>query len=140
MPGESCSGEARAVASARRVSAGICRWPGCRRLRAFSRPAALLALLRKRFTIHLIVAQLLTARLVKERKPASRPQAEFKMPFTRFDRYVDRHARSFTERLQSLCRMPSVAARGTGMRAMAEAVEQLMQNAGAGTRAFKIGN
>src|SRR5678816_755285 len=34
------------------------------------------------------------------------------MTFAKFDRYVDRHARSFTERLQSLCRMPSVAARG----------------------------
>jgi acetylornithine deacetylase/succinyl-diaminopimelate desuccinylase-like protein len=62
------------------------------------------------------------------------------MPLTRFDRYVDRHARAFTERLQKLCRMPSVAARGTGMRAMAEAVEQLMQQAGAGTRAFRLGN
>jgi acetylornithine deacetylase/succinyl-diaminopimelate desuccinylase-like protein len=62
------------------------------------------------------------------------------MPFTRFDRYVDRHARSFTERLQTLCRMPSVAARGTGMRAMAEAVEQLMQRTGAGTRVFKMGH
>jgi acetylornithine deacetylase/succinyl-diaminopimelate desuccinylase-like protein len=61
------------------------------------------------------------------------------MTFTRFDRYVDRHARSFTERLQTLCRMPSVAARGTGMRAMAEAVEQMMQRAGIGTRAFKMG-
>ena len=30
--------------------------------------------------------------------------------------------------------MPSVAARGTGMRAMAEAVEQMMQRSGAGTR------
>ena len=54
------------------------------------------------------------------------------MPFTKFDRYVDRHARSFAERLQSLCRMPSVAARGTGMRAMAEAVEQMMQRVGIG--------
>jgi len=62
------------------------------------------------------------------------------MALTRFDRYVDRHARAFTERLQTLCRMPSVAARGTGMRAMAEAVEQMMQRAGAGTRTFKIGN
>ena len=62
------------------------------------------------------------------------------MPFTRFDRYVDRHARSFTERLQAICRMPSVAARGTGMRAMAEAVEKLMQRSGAGTRSFKIGS
>ncbi|MFN2455094.1 MAG: M20/M25/M40 family metallo-hydrolase [Pyrinomonadaceae bacterium] len=61
------------------------------------------------------------------------------MPFARFDRYVDRHARSFTERLQSLCRMPSVAARGTGMRAMAEAVEQLLQRTGAGTRSFRMG-
>ena len=26
------------------------------------------------------------------------------MTFTKFDRYVDRHARSFTERLQNLCR------------------------------------
>ncbi|MCA1593246.1 MAG: M20/M25/M40 family metallo-hydrolase [Acidobacteria bacterium] len=62
------------------------------------------------------------------------------MPFTRFDRYVDRHARSFTERLQALCRMPSVAARGTGMRAVAEAVEQMLQRTGAGTRSFKIGS
>ena len=61
------------------------------------------------------------------------------MSFTRFDRYVDRHARSFSERLQALCRMPSVAARGTGMRAMAEAVEQTMQRIGIGTRAFKMG-
>ena len=61
------------------------------------------------------------------------------MPFARFDRYVDRHARSFTERLQTLCRMPSVAARGTGMKAMAEAVEQMMQRVGIGTRAFKMG-
>ena len=56
------------------------------------------------------------------------------MIFTRFDRYVDRHARAFTERLQEICRMPSVAARGTGMRAMAEAIEKLMQRSGAGTR------
>jgi acetylornithine deacetylase/succinyl-diaminopimelate desuccinylase-like protein len=62
------------------------------------------------------------------------------MTFTRFDRYVERHARPFTERLQALCRMPSVAARGTGMRAMAEAVEKLMQRSGAGTRVFKLGS
>ncbi len=62
------------------------------------------------------------------------------MSFTRFDRYVDRHAQSFTERLQILCRMPSVAARGTGMRATAEAVEQMMQRVGIGTRSFRIGN
>jgi acetylornithine deacetylase/succinyl-diaminopimelate desuccinylase-like protein len=61
------------------------------------------------------------------------------MGFTRFDRYVDRHSRSFAERLQTLCRMPSVAARGTGMRAMAEAVEQLMQRVGGGTRSFRMG-
>ena len=61
------------------------------------------------------------------------------MTFTRFDRYVDRHARSFAERLQALCRMPSVAARGTGMRAMVEAVEQSMQRVGIGTRLFKMG-
>lgn len=36
--------------------------------------------------------------------------------------------------------MPSVAARGTGMRAMAEAVEKLMQRSGAGTRVFKMGS
>ena len=36
--------------------------------------------------------------------------------------------------------MPSVAARGTGMRVMAEAIEKLMQRAGAGTRSFKIGS
>ena len=62
------------------------------------------------------------------------------MTFTRFDRYVDRHARSFTERLQALCRMPSVAARGTGMAAVAETVEQMMQRVGMGTRAFRMGN
>jgi acetylornithine deacetylase/succinyl-diaminopimelate desuccinylase-like protein len=61
------------------------------------------------------------------------------MNFARFDRYVDRHARNFAERLQGLCRMPSVAARGTGMRAMAETVEQLMQRVGIGTRSFRIG-
>ncbi|HEX4900879.1 MAG TPA: M20/M25/M40 family metallo-hydrolase [Pyrinomonadaceae bacterium] len=61
------------------------------------------------------------------------------MSFTRFDRYVDRHARSFAERLQALCRMPSVAARGTGMRAMVEAVEQAMQRVGIGTQLFKMG-
>jgi acetylornithine deacetylase/succinyl-diaminopimelate desuccinylase-like protein len=61
------------------------------------------------------------------------------MPFTKFDRYIDRHARSFTERLQNLCRMPSVAARGTGMRAIAETVEQLMQRVGIGTRSFRVG-
>jgi len=62
------------------------------------------------------------------------------MVFSKFDRYVDRHARTFTERLQALCRMPSVAARGTGMRAIAEAVEQSMQRVGIGTRTFKMGN
>ncbi len=62
------------------------------------------------------------------------------MTFTRFDRHVDRHARAFTERLQQLCRMPSVAARGTGMRAMAEAIEQQMRRSGAGTRVFKMGS
>jgi hypothetical protein len=36
--------------------------------------------------------------------------------------------------------MPSVAARGTGMRAMAEAVEQAMQRVGIGTRLFKMGS
>lgn len=62
------------------------------------------------------------------------------MSFSRFDRYVDRHSRTFAERLQTLCRMPSVAARGTGMRAMAEAVEQAMQRVGIGTRLFKMGS
>jgi acetylornithine deacetylase/succinyl-diaminopimelate desuccinylase-like protein len=62
------------------------------------------------------------------------------MSFSRYDRYVDRHAQSFAERLQALCRMPSVAARGTGMRATAEAVEQMMQRVGIGTRSFKIGS
>lgn len=62
------------------------------------------------------------------------------MSFARFDRYVDRHAQSFAERLQALCRMPSVAARGTGMRAIAETVEQSMQRVGMGTRAFRIGS
>src|SRR5215510_12328569 len=62
------------------------------------------------------------------------------MTFTKFDRYVDRHARSFTERLQNLCRMPSVAARGTGMRAIAETVEQSMQRVGIGTRSFRVGS
>jgi acetylornithine deacetylase/succinyl-diaminopimelate desuccinylase-like protein len=62
------------------------------------------------------------------------------MTFTRFDRYVDRHARNFVERLQALCRMPSVAARGTGMRAMAETVELMMQRVGIGTRSFRMGN
>lgn len=60
------------------------------------------------------------------------------MPFTKFDKYVERHARSFTERLQALCRMPSVAARGTGMRAIAESVEQMMQRVGIGTRSFRM--
>src|SRR5918911_8479 len=62
------------------------------------------------------------------------------MSLTKFDRYVDRHARNFTERLQGLCRMPSVAARGTGMRAIAETVEQMMQRVGIGTRTFKVGS
>ena len=62
------------------------------------------------------------------------------MEFTRFDRYVERHASAYVERLQALCRMPSVAARGTGMRAMAETVEQAMQRIGAGTRSFKTGS
>ena len=62
------------------------------------------------------------------------------MAFAKFDRYVDRHSRAFTERLQTLCRMPSVAARGTGMRAIAEAVEQSMQRVGIGTRTFRMGS
>jgi acetylornithine deacetylase/succinyl-diaminopimelate desuccinylase-like protein len=62
------------------------------------------------------------------------------MPFSRYDRYVERHARSFIERLQSLCRMPSVAARGTGMRAMAGEIEQSLKRVGVGTRTFKFGN
>lgn len=62
------------------------------------------------------------------------------MSFTRFDRYVERNAQSFIERLQALCRMPSVAARGTGMRAVAETVEQMMQRAGGGTRLFRLGS
>src|ERR1044072_2808905 len=62
------------------------------------------------------------------------------MVFTKFDKYVDRHARSFTERLQQLCRMPSVAARGTGMRAIAESVEQSMQRVGIGTRSVRVGS
>jgi acetylornithine deacetylase/succinyl-diaminopimelate desuccinylase-like protein len=62
------------------------------------------------------------------------------MSFTRFDRYVDRHAQSFAERLQVVCRMPSVAARGTGMRAMSETIEQMMQRVGIGTRSFRMGN
>jgi acetylornithine deacetylase/succinyl-diaminopimelate desuccinylase-like protein len=61
------------------------------------------------------------------------------MTFARFDRYVDRHAHNFAERLQALCRMPSVAARGTGMRAVAETVEQMMQRAGMGTRSYRVG-
>ncbi|HEY1404876.1 MAG TPA: M20/M25/M40 family metallo-hydrolase [Pyrinomonadaceae bacterium] len=62
------------------------------------------------------------------------------MPFTRFDRYVERHAAAYVERLQALCRMPSVAARATGMRAVAETVEQSMQRIGGGTRSFKVGS
>src|ERR1700730_11883277 len=62
------------------------------------------------------------------------------MSFTRFDRYVDRQAQSFAERLQVVCRMPSVAARGTGMRAMSETIEQMMQRVGIGTRSFRMGN
>jgi acetylornithine deacetylase/succinyl-diaminopimelate desuccinylase-like protein len=62
------------------------------------------------------------------------------MSFAKFDRYVDRHARSFTERLQALCRMPSVAARATGMRVIAETVEQFMQRVGIGTRSFRMGS
>src|SRR5678816_3991171 len=62
------------------------------------------------------------------------------MVFSKFDKYVDRHSRVFTERLQALCRMPSVAARGTGMRAIAEAVEQSMQRIGIGTRSFRMGS
>ncbi len=62
------------------------------------------------------------------------------MTFARFDKYVDRHARTFTERLQAMCRMPSVAARGTGMRVMAETVAQLMQRSGIGTRSFTMGS
>src|ERR1044072_5054361 len=62
------------------------------------------------------------------------------MIFSKFDRYVERHARAFTERLQNLCRMPSVAARGTGMRAIAETVEQSMQRVGIGTRSFRVGS
>ena len=62
------------------------------------------------------------------------------MTLPKFDRYVERHARSFTERLQALCRMPSVAARGTGMRAIAENVEQMMQRIGIGTRSFRVGS
>ncbi len=62
------------------------------------------------------------------------------MAIVKFDRYVDRHAASFVERLQALCRMPSVAARGTGMRAVAETVEQMMQRVGAGTRSFRLGS
>lgn len=62
------------------------------------------------------------------------------MTLARFDRYIDRHAQSFVERLQTLCRMPSVAARGTGMRAIAETIEQMMQRVGMGTRAYRVGN
>jgi acetylornithine deacetylase/succinyl-diaminopimelate desuccinylase-like protein len=62
------------------------------------------------------------------------------MTFSRFDKYIDRHAQSFVERLQTLCRMPSVAARGTGMRAIAETVEQMMQRVGIGTRSHRVGN
>ncbi|HYY42613.1 MAG TPA: M20/M25/M40 family metallo-hydrolase [Pyrinomonadaceae bacterium] len=62
------------------------------------------------------------------------------MAIAKFDRYVDRHAAAFVERLQALCRMPSVAARGTGMKAVAETVEQMMQRIGAGTRAFRLGS
>ena len=36
--------------------------------------------------------------------------------------------------------MPSVAARGTGMRAVSEQVEQMLQRVGAGTRTFKLGS
>ena len=60
------------------------------------------------------------------------------MTFARFDRYVDRHARSFTERF-SHCVMPSVAARHR-YASSAEAVEQMMQRVGIGTRAFRMGS
>ena len=56
------------------------------------------------------------------------------MSLTRFDAYVDRHAAAHVERLQALCRMPSIAARGTGMRSIAEFVAEQMQRAGGGTR------
>ena len=56
------------------------------------------------------------------------------MSLTRFDAYVDRHAAAHVERLQALCRMPSIAARGTGLRSVAEFVGEQMQRAGGGTR------
>lgn len=56
------------------------------------------------------------------------------MPLARFDAYVDRHAAASVERLQALCRMPSIAARGTGMRSVAGFVAEQMQRAGGGTR------
>jgi len=62
------------------------------------------------------------------------------MSFERFDRYVTRNSRAFAERLQSVCRLPSVAVRGSGMRPAMEAIERLMQRVGAGTRPFKIGS
>ncbi len=61
------------------------------------------------------------------------------MTFTRFDRYVDRHARSFAERLQRFAACLRLRARGTGMRAIAETVEQMMQRVGIGTRSFRVG-
>lgn len=59
------------------------------------------------------------------------------MTFARFDRHVERYAAEYIERLQALCRMPSVAARGTGVRAVARDVEELMQRTGGGTRTFE---
>src|SRR5919205_1810045 len=62
------------------------------------------------------------------------------MAIPKFDWCCYRNTAASVERLQALCRMPSVAARGTGMRAVAETVEQMMQRVGAGTRSFRLGS
>jgi acetylornithine deacetylase/succinyl-diaminopimelate desuccinylase-like protein len=52
--------------------------------------------------------------------------------------YIDAHQDEYVDLLVKLCRQPSIAAQGVGLREMAEQVEGLMSEAGIQARAFPL--
>ncbi|HLQ63270.1 MAG TPA: peptidase M20, partial [bacterium] len=50
--------------------------------------------------------------------------------------YIDAHRQEFIERLQRLCRQPSIAAQNVGIRETAQMVVQLMEQIGVRTELY----
>lgn len=60
--------------------------------------------------------------------------------FTAYDRYIDEHFDSMVEELRSFCATPTLAGQRIGLTEGVEAVETLLQDIGATTRAVPVGD